>query len=219
MSGIRDTAYPQMKSAPSAKGVGRCIHAELRGVGVGGEADPRISAARGSPGIAQDLSASRVLHIAAGSPSPHTRTCGTVRWLRFNPQRFVPLRCQFGPSPAHAPDSRLHRGQGLGPRGSAGDGEREPGCRADAGRSPRYDSGANFLRMSEGWLGRNYLQGYAARTAAQMSGAATGLPGKVSILNCCFRIFSASSMPLIVIVAVSNRSNPSIGRTRCLMRR
>jgi hypothetical protein len=80
-------------------------------------------------------------------------------------------------------------------------------------------SGANFLRMSDGWLGKNYLQGYAARTATQMSGAATGLPGKVPILNCCFRIFSASSIPLIVIVAVSNRLNPSIGRTRCLMRR
>src|SRR5260370_245506 len=64
MSGILDTAYPEMKSAPSANGVGRCIHAELRGVGVGREADQRISAARGSSGIAQDLSASRVLRIA-----------------------------------------------------------------------------------------------------------------------------------------------------------
>jgi hypothetical protein len=52
-----------------------------------------------------------------------------------------------------------------------------------------------------------------------MSGADTGLPGKFPILNCCFRIFSASSIPLIVIVAVSNRLNPSIGRTRYLMRR
>jgi hypothetical protein len=44
-------------------------------------------------------------------------------------------------------------------------------------------SGANFFRMSDGWLGKNYLQGYATRTAAQMSGAATGLPGKGPIFN------------------------------------
>lgn len=40
-------------------------------------------------------------------------------------------------------------------------------------------SGANFLRMDDGGLGKNYLQSYAARTAAQMPGPATGLPGKV----------------------------------------
>jgi hypothetical protein len=57
----------------------------------------------------------------------------------------------------------------------------------------RIGPAANFLRMSDVWLKKNYSQGYAARTAAQMSGAATGLPGKVPILNCCFRIFSASS--------------------------
>jgi len=112
MSGIRDTANPQMKSGPSPE-VSRCIHAKLRGVGVGEEADQRVSAARGYSGIAQNLSASRILRIAVGRPPSHTRTCGTVRWVRFNPRRFVPLWCQFGPSPTHAPDSRLRRGQGL----------------------------------------------------------------------------------------------------------
>jgi len=32
-------------------------------------------------------------------------------------------------------------------------------------------------------------------------------------------IFSASSMPLMIIAAVWNRLNPSIGRIRCLIRR
>ena len=49
-----------------------------------------------------------------------------------------------------------------------------------------------------------------------MSGADIGLPGKMPILNCCFRIFSASSMSLIVIVAVSNRLKLSIGRPTVL---
>jgi len=48
---------------------------------------------------------------------------------------------------------------------------------------------------------KNLCRGYAARTAAQMSGADTGLPGKFPILNCCLRIFSASSMPLIELTA------------------
>jgi len=52
-----------------------------------------------------------------------------------------------------------------------------------------------------------------------MPGADTGLPDKSPVLNCCFRIFSASSMPRIVILAVSNRLKPSIGRIRCLMLR
>jgi hypothetical protein len=38
-------------------------------------------------------------------------------------------------------------------------------------------------------------------------------------LELLFPNFSASSIPLIIIVAVSNRLNPSIGRIRCLMRR
>ena len=46
-----------------------------------------------------------------------------------------------------------------------------------------------------------------------------GLPGKFPVLNCCFRIFSTSSMPLMVVAAVWNRLNPSIGRVRCLTRR
>ena len=37
---------------------------------------------------------------------------------------------------------------------------------------------------------KTFLQGYAAATAAQMSGAVIGLPGKFPILDCCFRSFS-----------------------------
>ena len=38
-------------------------------------------------------------------------------------------------------------------------------------------------------------------------------------VDCCFLIFSANSMPRIVTDAVSNRLNPSIGLTRCFIRR
>src|SRR3954468_11044926 len=60
---------------------------------------------------------------------------------------------------------------------------------------------------------------YAPRIAAQIAGIVVGRPGSLPTLNCCFRIFSASSIPLIVIAAVWNRLNPSIGRVRCFTRR
>ncbi len=60
---------------------------------------------------------------------------------------------------------------------------------------------------------------YAAITVAQIAGIVAGRPRRLPILNWCFLIFAASSIPLIVIAAVSNRLNPSIGRIRCFMRR
>ena len=39
------------------------------------------------------------------------------------------------------------------------------------------------------------------------------------VLNWRFLIFSANSIPLMVIAALSNRLNPSIGRIRCFTRR
>ena len=59
----------------------------------------------------------------------------------------------------------------------------------------------------------------AARTAVQIPGAVVACPVSGLRLNCCFLIFSASSMPRIVTAAVSNRLNPSIGRIRCFIRR
>jgi hypothetical protein len=56
---------------------------------------------------------------------------------------------------------------------------------------------------------------YAAITAVQMAGIMDGLAGSFPILNCCFLIFAASSIPLIVTAAVWNRLKPSIGRIRC----
>jgi hypothetical protein len=79
-------------------------------------------------------------------------------------------------------------------------------------------SGANFLKRM--LLSGEGLCGYqAARTAAQISGALAALPVIDLWLNCCFFIFAASSMPRIVTAAVSNRLNPSIGRTRCFILR
>lgn len=46
---------------------------------------------------------------------------------------------------------------------------------------------------------------YAAITAVQMAGIVDGLPGSFPILNCCFLIFAASSIPLILTAAVWNR--------------
>jgi hypothetical protein len=60
---------------------------------------------------------------------------------------------------------------------------------------------------------------YAATTVAQIAGIVAGRPGSLPTLNCCFLIFAASSIPLIVIAAASKRLNPSIGRIRCFMRR
>jgi hypothetical protein len=45
MPGIRDTAYPQLKSTPSAKGVGGGLHSKFRGTGLGGEANEGEDAA------------------------------------------------------------------------------------------------------------------------------------------------------------------------------
>src|SRR6516225_109211 len=59
----------------------------------------------------------------------------------------------------------------------------------------------------------------AAGTAAQISGAVAAFPVTALRLNWCFLIFAASSMPRIATAAVSNRLNPSIGRTRCFIRR
>ena len=68
-------------------------------------------------------------------------------------------------------------------------------------------------------LARRLCRFYAARTAAQISGAVVAFPVSGLRLNCCFLIFSANSMPRIVTAAVSNRLNPSIGRIRCFIRR
>ena len=79
-------------------------------------------------------------------------------------------------------------------------------------------SGANFFKCmflsAEG-----FCRSQAASTAAQSSGAVVALPVKGWRLNCCFLIFAASSRPRMVTAAVSNRLNPSIGRTRCFIRR
>jgi hypothetical protein len=79
-------------------------------------------------------------------------------------------------------------------------------------------SGANFDRCML-LSGEGLCRFHAASTAAQVSGAVVAFPVSGLRLNCCFLIFSASSMPRIVTAAVSNRLNPSIGLTRCFIRR
>ena len=78
-------------------------------------------------------------------------------------------------------------------------------------------SGANFIKCM--YLSGERLCIQAARTAVQIPGAVVACPVSGLRLNCCFLIFSASSMPRIVTAAVSNRLNPSIGLTRCFIRR
>jgi len=75
------------------------------------------------------------------------------------------------------------------------------------------------ILLSYVFVWREVFEIQAARTAAQISGAVVGCPVSGLRLNCCFLIFSASSMPRIVTAAVSNRLNPSIGRIRCFIRR
>jgi hypothetical protein len=60
---------------------------------------------------------------------------------------------------------------------------------------------------------------YAASAACQISGIVAVLLPSLPSLNCRFLIFSASSMPPITTTAVSKLFKPSIGRSRCLIRR
>ena len=69
------------------------------------------------------------------------------------------------------------------------------------------------------FVGRMIFARLQAKTAAHISGAVIAFPVSGLRLNCCFLIFSANSMPRIVTAAVSNRLNPSIGLTRCFIRR
>src|SRR3982750_1105905 len=68
-------------------------------------------------------------------------------------------------------------------------------------------------------VGKIAFSDYAPRIAAQVAGIVVGRPGRLPTLNCCFLIFAASSIPLMVTAAVWNRVNPSIGRIRCFTRR
>ena len=67
--------------------------------------------------------------------------------------------------------------------------------------------------------GEKALQILGGEDPAQISGAVVAFLVSGLRLNCCFLIFSANSMPRIVTAAVSNRLNPSIGLTRCFIRR
>ena len=79
-------------------------------------------------------------------------------------------------------------------------------------------SGATFGATIQ-FFWRKGFQLQAARTAAPISGVDFGLLCRFSILNCCFLIFAASSIPQIVIAAVSKRLKPCVGPTLCLIRR
>lgn len=61
-------------------------------------------------------------------------------------------------------------------------------------------------------LGERGVGREAASTANLISDVVFGLPGSFPILNCCFLIFAASSIPQIGIAAVSKRLKPSISR-------
>jgi hypothetical protein len=57
--------------------------------------------------------------------------------------------------------------------------------------------------------------GQAASAAFQSSDGVHFRCPNLPVLNWPFLIFSANSIPLIVIAALSNRLNPSIGRILC----
>ncbi len=57
--------------------------------------------------------------------------------------------------------------------------------------------------------------GYPASAARQISGMVAVAPPNFPFLNCCFLIFSASSIPLITTAAVRKLFTPSIGASRC----
>ena len=59
----------------------------------------------------------------------------------------------------------------------------------------------------------------ADNAARQISGSVARHPPSLPILNCPFLIFSASSIPLITMSAVSKLLSPNIGRNRCLILR
>ena len=59
----------------------------------------------------------------------------------------------------------------------------------------------------------------ADNMARQISGSVARRPPSLPILNCPFLIFSASSIPLITMSAVSKLLSPNIGRNRCLILR
>jgi len=60
---------------------------------------------------------------------------------------------------------------------------------------------------------------HAANAARQISGIVALDPPSLPNLNCPFLIFSASSIPLITMVADSKLLSPSIGHNRCLILR
>ena len=80
-------------------------------------------------------------------------------------------------------------------------------------------SGANFIKCM--FLSGERLCGFqAAMTAAQISGAAAASPVSSVRVELLFLDFLCQlECPEIVTAAVSNRLNPSIGRTRCFIRR
>src|ERR1700676_1146172 len=69
-------------------------------------------------------------------------------------------------------------------------------------------------------LSRVVAHGAQAASAAFHSSVIVALyPPSLPVLNCPFLIFSASSIPEIVITALSNRLKPSMGRIRCFILR
>src|ERR1700757_3254545 len=131
----------------------------------------------------------------------------TRAWLfQFDPRRLTPPVSAGTGLSQHVDELRNDR---------SGYSIRLPG---GTHRHPRAGSGANFDRCML-LSGEGLCRFHAASTAAQVSGAVVSLPVRGLRLNWCFLIFSASSMPRIVTAAVSNRLNPSIGLTRCFIRR
>jgi hypothetical protein len=108
----------------------------------------------------------------ATAPSPTSSTTPAT-------QSAVPTQVRSAPSsPTHN-----HQRSGEASPGS-------PLCCLKSNPS-RFGSGANFSRAVD-W--KEFLMSLGSENSYPNVRSSTGLPGKLPVLNCCFRIFSTSSM-------------------------
>jgi hypothetical protein len=80
-------------------------------------------------------------------------------------------------------------------------------------------SGANFLRMSDGMFREEVFAGLCSKNSSLNARSCYRSAGQGPDLELLFPIFSASSMPSIVISRCVESLEPKHRSTRCLMRR
>lgn len=135
--------------------------------------------------------------------------------------RQLPFRSS-GEKPAHARSGSRRENSvfrhlcGRGPM-ARGSRMRRNCCRSfEAGG---HGSGASFLRMSGGWGLRRIVAGLCSKNSSPNFRSRYGSAGQAANLETAVSESFLPARCLMVIAAVSNRLNPSIGRIRCLIRR